>query len=209
MVMLASPPDRGVAVPIHHAILALLADGPSHGYELRGAFDAAVGPQWGALNIGHLYQVLDRLGRDGHVRSNRVAQDVRPDRVVYEITESGRAELSEWLAEPSPRTSGFRDDFFLKVVAATRSRDRATVEAVLRVQRAFLLREMRNLEDLRSAHAADAVVSLLLSAAARHVGADLAFLDDAETRLLADLPPLADPASPAERAATPRRRRAS
>ena len=195
-------------MPIHHAILALLADGPSHGYELRGAFDAAVGPQWGALNIGHLYQVLERLGRDGHVRSSRVAQDVRPDRVVYEITESGRAELAEWMAEPSPRTSGFRDDFFLKVVAAARSRDPATVESVLRVQRTFLLREMRNLEDLRATRAQDAVVSLLLSAAARHVAADLAFLDDAEARLLADPAQLADPASVGDAAdARPRSRR--
>lgn len=181
-------------MPIHHAILALLADGPSHGYELRGAFDAAVGPQWGALNIGHLYQVLERLGRDGHVRSSRVAQDVRPDRVVYEITESGRAELAEWMAEPSPRTSGFRDDFFLKVVAAARSDDPATVEAVLRVQRTFLLREMRNLEELRATHVQDPVVSLLLSAAARHVAADLAFLDDAETRLLSEPARLGDTA---------------
>jgi DNA-binding PadR family transcriptional regulator len=172
-------------VPIHHAILALLADGPSHGYELKGAFDAAVGPQWGALNIGHLYQVLERLARDGHVRSNRIGQNVRPDRVVYEITESGREELVGWMATPSPRTAGFRDDFFLKVVAAARSRDPATVEQVLRTQRTFLLRELHNLESLRATHATDPVVALLLSAAVRHVGADLAFLDDAETQLLA------------------------
>ena len=44
---------------------------------------------------------------------------------------------------------------------------------------------MRNLEDLRATHAEDPVVALLLSAATRHVAADLAFLDDAEERLLA------------------------
>lgn len=173
-------------MPIHHAVLALLADGPSHGYELKTAFEASVGPQWGPLNIGHLYQVLDRLARDCHVLSVRVAQDVRPDRVVYEITESGRKELSAWMAEPSPRTAGFRDDFFLKVMAAAQSRDASVVASVLSTQRVFLLRELHNLEGLRADHADDPVVSLLLGAAARHVSADLATIDDAETRLLGD-----------------------
>src|SRR5262245_25635715 len=108
-------------MPIQHAVLALLRDGPSHGYELKGAFETAIGPQWGALNIGHLYQVLDRLSRDGLVHSSRVAQDVKPDRVVYEMTPAGAQELASWMASPSPRTAGFRDDFFLKVMAAARS----------------------------------------------------------------------------------------
>src|SRR5258705_8016683 len=110
-------------MPIHHAVLSLLSQGPSYGYELKGAFESAVGPQWGPLNIGHLYQVLDRLSRDGHVVSTRVAQDVRPDRLVYEITDGGRVELSQGMATPSPRTPGFPDYFFLKVMAPAQTRD--------------------------------------------------------------------------------------
>src|SRR5659263_63636 len=48
-------PPWEVAVPVHHAVLALLAAGPSHGYELKQQFEDAVGPQWGSPNIGHLY----------------------------------------------------------------------------------------------------------------------------------------------------------
>jgi DNA-binding PadR family transcriptional regulator len=171
-------------MPIHHAVLALLQAGPSHGYELKAGFEAAVGPQWGPLNIGHLYQIMDRLSRDGLVTSTRVSQSTRPDRVVYEITDAGSAELAGWMTSASPRTSGFRDDFFLKVMAAARTGDPATVASVIENQRAFLLRELRNLETLRGGHAGDAVVTLLLAAAARHVAADLAFLDDAESTLL-------------------------
>jgi hypothetical protein len=29
-------------------------------YELKQSFQEAIGPQWGELSIGHLYQVLDR-----------------------------------------------------------------------------------------------------------------------------------------------------
>ncbi|WP_432831069.1 PadR family transcriptional regulator [Dactylosporangium sp. CA-092794] len=170
-------------MPIHHAVLSLLSHGPSYGYELKGAFESAVGPQWGPLNIGHLYQILDRLSRDGMVVSQRHAQTVKPDRVVYEITEAGRSELGRWLGEASARSGGFRDDFFLKVTAAARSGDPETVRTVLGQQRTYLLRELRNLDGLRR-KATDPVVGLLLSAASRHVEADLSFVDDADRALL-------------------------
>lgn len=171
-------------MPIQHAVLALLREGPSHGYELKSAFESAVGPQWGALNIGHLYQVLDRLSRDGFVDSSRMAQEVKPDRVVYRMTDAGQRELGDWMTSPSPRTAGFRDDLFLKVVAATRTGDPGTVSDVLAAQRAHLLRELRNLETLRRDPARETVVRLLLTAAARHVTADLTFLEDVEAELL-------------------------
>jgi DNA-binding PadR family transcriptional regulator len=194
-------------MPIQHAVLALLVDGPGHGYELKGAFEHAVGPHWGPLNIGHLYQVLDRLSRDGLAVSQRVPQQVKPDRVVYEITSSGRAELRRWLASPVLRTAGYRDDFFLKVMAAAHSRDPEVVRTVITTQRGFLQRELDNLE--RLAVDADVVVSLLLSAAGRHVSADLAFLDDAEARLLGDdgaaLAELPPPRPNAAKAAAPPR----
>ena len=170
---------------IQHAVLALLAAGPNHGYQLKHSFEATVGPQWGPLNIGHLYQILDRLSRDELVSSERRSQSIKPDRVVYSITPAGRAELDRWLGEASPRTTGFRDDFFLKVTAAARSGSADTVRGVLSTQRSHLLRELRNLDGLRRAEP-DPVVTLLLSAAVRHVEADLSFVEDAEAALLAD-----------------------
>jgi DNA-binding PadR family transcriptional regulator len=167
---------------IQHAVLALLSEGPGHGYELKAAFDKSVGPHRGALNIGHLYQVLDRLSRDGLATSRRVAQDTRPDRTVYEITDAGREELKRWLTEPSSRTGGYRDDFFLKIMAAAHTREPEVLRSLITIQRAYLLRELRNLERLKQ-HA-DPVVSLLLAAAVRHISADLAFLDDVEEQLL-------------------------
>jgi len=167
---------------IQHAVLALLAEGPGHGYELKAAFDKSVGPHRGALNIGHLYQVLDRLSRDGLATSHRVAAQARHDRTVYEITDAGREELQRWLAEPSPRTGGYRDDFFLKILAAARTREPAVLTSLITIQRAYLLRELRNLES--SKRDADLMVSLLLAAAIRHISADLAFLDDVEEQLL-------------------------
>jgi len=169
-------------MPLHHAVLALLADKPAHGYELKSSFEQAVGDQWGGLNIGHLYQILERLSRDGLIASERQPQPVKPDRVVHHLTPAGRAELDRWLGEPSPRQRGYRDDFVLKLMAAVQSGDRQTLDGVLRGQRAHLLRELRSLADAR-AQAPSAVVALLITAAELHVRADIGVVDAAEERL--------------------------
>ena len=33
-----------MTMPIQHAVLSLLDDGPTHGYELKQRFEAAIGP---------------------------------------------------------------------------------------------------------------------------------------------------------------------
>ena len=168
---------------LHHAVLALLAAKPAHGYELKGSFEQAVGEQWGGLNIGHLYQILDRLGRDGLIESERQPQSIKPDRLVHRITPAGRAELGRWLDEPSQRTRGYRDDFFLKVMAAAQAGDAAALAGVISRQRRHLLNELRSLSDARTAAPPSPVVTLLLTAADLHVRADLGVIDAAE-RLL-------------------------
>jgi DNA-binding PadR family transcriptional regulator len=168
-------------MPIQHAVLALLAEGDSYGYELRAEFERAVGPQWGELNIGHLYQVLERLVRDGLVTRREVAQRRLPDRVVYRITKHGRAELERWLETPFVRQSGYRDDFFLKLLAASRL-GRRELDRVLRTQRAAYLSELGALGSLRTDHARAPLVELLIDAAIAHTEANLKTLERAEER---------------------------
>jgi len=170
-------------MPLHHAVLALLAEKPAHGYELKTSFEQAVGEQWGGLNIGHLYQILDRLARDGLIESERQRQPVKPDRVVHHLTPAGRAELERWLGEASVRTRGHRDDFFLKVMAALQSGDPATLAGVLSRQRAHLLGELRSLGEAQALTGGSPVTSLLVLAAETHARADLAVVDAAEERL--------------------------
>jgi DNA-binding PadR family transcriptional regulator len=174
-------------MPLHHAVLALLAARPAHGYELKGSFEQAIGDQWGGLNIGHLYQILDRLARDGLIESERQPQPVKPDRMVHRLTPAGRAELDRWLAEPSVRVRGYRDDFFLKVMAAVRAGDPGTLSGVLARQRAHLLKELRSLADARALTAPAPVDSLVISAAELHIRADLGVVDAAEQTLRPEL----------------------
>lgn len=159
-------------MPIHHAVLGLLSGGPSYGYELKASFEEAIGPQWGELNIGHLYQVLDRLVRDRLVTRRMVVQRERPDKVVYRLTRAGRAELDRWLSEPLARQGGYRDDFFLKLFVASRLGSDKVGE-VARVQREAYLAELSALADLKRERGAEPLVGLLIEAAILHASANL------------------------------------
>lgn len=165
-------------MPIHHAVLALLGKGPSYGYELKSQFEQSVGPQWGELNIGHLYQVLDRLERERLVTKRVVPQEGRPDRVVYRLTKSGREELERWLESPFVRRA-YRDDLFLKLMAASRL-GREPLARFLRLEREALLGEMSALGQLRRRHRGEPLVSLLIEAAVLHTKADLRLVELAE-----------------------------
>jgi DNA-binding PadR family transcriptional regulator len=166
-------------MPVQHAVLALLEQGESYGYQLRAEFKKSVGPQWGELNIGHLYQVLDRLVRDKLVTKRAVAQSDRPDKFVYRLTEAGRAELERWLDTPYVRQGGYRDDFFLKLFAATRL-GRSQLDATLRAQRQAYLNELATLTELRHQHQEEPLVALLVEAAILHTQANLRVLEIAE-----------------------------
>jgi DNA-binding MarR family transcriptional regulator len=131
--------------------------------------------------------VLDRLSRDGLIISERHPQPVKPDRVVHQLTPAGRAELDRWLSEPSVRQRGYRDDFFLKVVAAARLGDPDALAQILRRQRSHLLRELRGLAEAAAASGRSPVDSLLITAAERHVHADLEIVDAAEATLGPDV----------------------
>jgi DNA-binding PadR family transcriptional regulator len=163
-------------MPIQHAVLALLEDGPTYGYQLKQRFEETIGPQWGRLNIGHLYQTLERLSRDGLVTSERVPGDVRPDRKVFELNDAGRRELAQWLEQPAERSGGYRDELFFKLLVASRKGVDA-VAGVVSTQRAYQLGQLRTLSELHQDNAAQPLVKLLIDAARLHNEADLSLLD--------------------------------
>ncbi|MGH3289001.1 MAG: hypothetical protein ACRDPD_30725, partial [Streptosporangiaceae bacterium] len=82
---------------------------------------------------------------------------------------------------------GYRDDFFLKVMAAVRSADPGTLSGVLARQRVHLLRELHGLAEARALTSPPAVESLLITAAELHVRADLGVVEAAEKTLTPDV----------------------
>jgi DNA-binding PadR family transcriptional regulator len=178
-----------------HVILALLEDGPSHGWQMKGQIEAALGPEYGGLNKGYIYEVIHKMERDGLVTSRVEPQEgMRPDRSVLEITDAGLEQLTEWLAEPVRRSAGFRDEFVQKVLAAS-LRDADAVRQVCRVQRRALLSEAKALQTLRREREGDAGASFTIEVAILRTNAELECVEAAEARAgqrLIELPSAAE-----------------
>src|SRR4051794_30642755 len=98
-------------------LLALLATGPAHGYELKQALEQRFGSVLPPLNAGQIYTTLSRLERDDLVQDSAVEQNGRPNKRVYELTEKGQKELDGWIGDATPATR-LKDDFFMKLVLA-------------------------------------------------------------------------------------------
>jgi DNA-binding PadR family transcriptional regulator len=79
-------------------LLGLLLPGPLHGYELHRIVRAH-GELYADLGKANVYYLLDRLARDGcvAVRSEPGARGARGERLVYELTDRGRARFEELL----------------------------------------------------------------------------------------------------------------
>jgi DNA-binding PadR family transcriptional regulator len=93
-----------VALP--HAILVSLCEQVGSGYELARRFDRSIGYFWAATHQ-QIYRTLRVMEDDGWVHATKVAQHGRPDKKVYTVSETGRAELARWIAEPlSPTRPG-------------------------------------------------------------------------------------------------------
>ena len=164
-----------------YPLLALLAAGPAHGYELKQSFESRFGAVWPPVNIGQIYTTLQRLERDGLVHGYEVAQAARPAKHVFRITEAGYKALAEWLQEtnPSPRV---RDELFMKLVLSHEAGLAEPLDLIER-QRQALLQELRDLNQLATGRHAGEVELLLIDGTALHIEADLKWLDMWEERL--------------------------
>ena len=156
-------------------ILALLAKGPSHGYELRQRLQAALGPLGAAFNAGQVYVTLTRLERNGLVVSAQVGQAVRPDRKVYELTAAGTERVAAWVVEvewPKPAPA----EFHLKLIAVAAA-GLADPVSVADAQRRELLRRLRDVERARLAEPDGSDAALLLEGAVLQLQAGIRWLE--------------------------------
>ena len=82
------------------AVLSYLAQRPMHPYELGRTLREHGDDRSIKFNHGSLYMVIGQLARAGFIdeqETSRAGQ--RPERTVYALTDAGRGELRDWLAE--------------------------------------------------------------------------------------------------------------
>ena len=128
------------------AVVALLAEAPSHGWGLIRKFrpDGEIGAVW-SLPRPAVYRSLDLLQRRGLIEEERVERSERgPHRVVYRATRKGRTALKAWVAEPVEHVRDIRLLFLLKLVLAARAGIDRT--PMIHAQRAVLAPSLDALE---------------------------------------------------------------
>ncbi len=126
-------------------ILAMLQQGPRHGYEIKKDIDRALGGMI-ALNNKTLYLALKRFEEMGAVTRQVIVQEGKPNRHRYELTKRGIEVLQASLRDFGPEQAGVDAEFFTRV-SFFDLLEMPEQEAILRNRLAYL---QKGLEYLRS-----------------------------------------------------------
>ena len=86
--------------PLALAVLVSLYEKPMHPYEVAQTLRQRAKQESVRLNYGSLYAVVESLEKKGFVKATGTVQEgKRPQRTVYEITDAGATEMTDWLTE--------------------------------------------------------------------------------------------------------------
>jgi len=167
------------------SLLALLDQGPCYGYQLRAEFERRTGATW-PLNVGQIYNTLERLERDGLVERSDADGN---GHVFWAITPAGSVEASGWIGSPVPRGLGTRDELAIKLALAA-TLPGVDVDCLIKEQRRTTRARLESLrrEELETADASGAeeiARSLIVDAMILAAEAEERLLERAEQRLAA------------------------
>ena len=96
-----------------YAILGLLIQEPSHGYELTNRFAEIVGPGWG-ISSGQIYEMLKTLAEEGWVERLGLPHATRGSQ-RYKITHEGERVFAKWVSSTSSSKRSHRETLYLKL----------------------------------------------------------------------------------------------
>lgn len=100
--------------------LGVLAMGPASGYEIRKEFEDGPFSHFAEGGFGSIYPALGRLTDQGLVTFQHTAQEKRPDKKIYQITQSGYDALFQTLATTDPGEDKYKSDFLFILFFAER-----------------------------------------------------------------------------------------
>lgn len=116
---------------LKHGILGLLNYGPMTGYELMKVFNDSLQFFWNA-QTSQIYRELDTLERKGWVSAEHIMQTDKPNKKVFNVTDSGRKELVRWLDDHAVNTmSKVRDEMTMRVFFASNGDREKLVEELI------------------------------------------------------------------------------
>jgi DNA-binding PadR family transcriptional regulator len=118
---------------IKYILLGFLNYQPMTGYEIKQTMDHSVSHFWHAYH-SQIYTTLRQMEADALVVSEFLHSDGQPDRLVYSLTDAGRAELKAWLDQPLTEMSPIKEELILRLFFSA-GRDKNSVLAELYLQR--------------------------------------------------------------------------
>jgi DNA-binding PadR family transcriptional regulator len=170
---------------IRHGLLALLAQEPMYGAQLRSEFESRTGGTW-PLNVGQVYTTLSRLERDGLVDGAGEADG--EGRIAYRLTDQGRTDVQRWWEAAVDRGDTPRDELVIKLALAV-TLPGVDVRALVQIQRTATLRHLQDLTRLKRSTPDEAAGRnelswlLVLDNLVYAAEAEVRWLDHVETRL--------------------------
>lgn len=159
-------------------LLALLEQGPSHGYTLKQRYDETFA-QRRPLAFGQVYASLGRFERKGLAEVVEVVAGEGPDRRRYCITPEGVDMVDAWVYDPQEPDLFATSTLYNRVAVALLSG--RPPEQVLDRQREAHLARMRELQTRRRTASGADLLSVTYELA--HLDADLRWIEDAGRRL--------------------------
>lgn len=173
---------RSITPLLSLVVLASLREGPAHAYQIKKRIDVGLG-KFVRVADGSLYPLLHTLESAGLIESRvEPADRGRPDRVVYSITDAGRADLLERLAAPLAEGVGGTVDFYARVVCFG-FMERETKAALIRQRRGRVYADLAALAEARERIGHEDGHIALADLRERQLKAELAWLDDLERAL--------------------------
>jgi DNA-binding PadR family transcriptional regulator len=167
---------------VRQGLLALLAQRPMYGAQLRSEFEQRTGGTW-PLNVGQVYTTLARLERDGLVEA--AGGPDNEGRIAYRLTDDGLAAVARWWTTPVDRSHHPRDELVIKLALAV-TVPGVDVPAVVQAQRMQTIRSLQDLTRLkqRATEVDDLAWLLVLDNLVFAAEAEVRWLDHVEARLL-------------------------
>jgi DNA-binding PadR family transcriptional regulator len=130
-----------------YLLLGMLRE-PATGYDLKRAFDATLRHVWSA-ELSQIYPTLQRLERDGLLRSKRLASRRGPTRRLYTRTAAGRRHLLRWLRQP-PEFTDQRLPWLGQLCFLAEADDVARTTGFLTELRTQFVRQLERYQDIAS-----------------------------------------------------------
>ncbi|MEE3719998.1 PadR family transcriptional regulator [Tumidithrix elongata RA019] len=98
-----------------YALLVSLIQEPKSGYDLAKQFDGSVGFFWQATHQ-QIYRELTKLEQQNWIAAEAIAQEGRPDKKIFSVTDRGLSHLKTWLLQSS-EVAPSKDEFLVKIYA--------------------------------------------------------------------------------------------